>query len=183
MSDWSQKSHANMSFHANCQAVILRKAWSCLRSALMLQVLGNRWPGTSVCFLLSVQARLGCDGKIQSRWQANHSLRSAHFCISCQELRSCKCLQQQKSGSTEMYTVKKRPGGNDPFEHPEVCGVTLLSSSSNQRRAHETSEWSFILLILDHAEQISDFPLPQFLVSVFSHERTHSKQLLVWLAH
>lgn len=58
-----------------------------------------------------------------------------------------------------MYTVKKRPGGNDPFEHPEVCGVTLLSSSSNQRRAHETSEWSFILLILDHAEQISDFSL------------------------
>lgn len=51
------------------------------------------------------QGRAGC------RWQANYSLRSAHFCISCQELRSCKYLAKacssRKSGSTEMHTVKK----------------------------------------------------------------------------
>lgn len=37
-----------------------------------------------------------------------------------------------------MYTVKKEPGGNDPFEHLEVCGVALLSSSSNHRKADES---------------------------------------------
>lgn len=34
-----------------------------------------------------------------------------------------------------MYTVKK--GGTNPLEHPEECGVTLMSSSSNQRKADE----------------------------------------------
>ena len=58
-----------------------------------------------------VQAGLGRDGKGRAGWwtrEANNSLRSACFGISCQELKSCKalCLQHQHlSGYAERYIV------------------------------------------------------------------------------
>lgn len=55
-----------------------------------------------------VQARLERDGKIQrrgeqaGRWKANHTLRSAHFCISCKDLaNACSSRNQDKQRCTQ----------------------------------------------------------------------------------
>lgn len=65
-----------------------------------------------------------------------------------------------------MCRVKKRPGGKKPFEHPEVCGVTLLSFSCNQRKADESHLSGHLYSLFQIMLNKSDFSLPQFLVSV-----------------
>lgn len=123
-----------------------------------------------------VQARLERDGKIQrrgeqaGRWEANHSLGSAHFYISCQELRSCKDLANacsSRNQDKQRCTQLKRTWWKRPLWTPwRVWCDTAVFQQQPQESRRVTSERSFILLILDHAEQISDFSLPQFLVSV-----------------
>lgn len=69
-----------------------------------------------------VQAKLGCDGRSWGRgelgwWtrEANNSLRSARFCLSCRELKCCKARPAAAAGIRIYRDVrslqKKKSGG------------------------------------------------------------------------